>query len=298
MKIANAPCSWGVLEFDLPGEPLDYPQVLNEMQVIGYSGTELGDWGFLPTDSEKLRAELKERELTLVAAFLPIPFADRYTHAWGKARAVQHARLLVAAGFDNAFIVLSDHNGSVEERWKNAGRIRPEHGLTKKQWRTFVKGVHRIARAVKDEMGLRTVFHHHCAGYVETPDELDTLMKRTDPELVGLCIDTGHYRFGGGNPLDIFEKHGERIWHVHFKDCDPEIVAQVLKEDLSYFNAINSGVFCELGKGDVDFPAFIAELRKRNYDGWIVVEQDVLPEMGTPYESAKRNFNYLKSIGL
>ena len=298
MKIANAPCSWGILEFELKGEPLDYTQVLNEMHAIGYSGTELGDWGFMPTDSEKLRSELKERELTLIAAFVPIPFSDQRLHAQGEARALQHARLLVASGFDTAFIVLSDDNGTVEQRTQNAGQIHPEHGLTKKQWDTFVEGVHRIAKSVRDEMGLRTVFHHHCAGYVETPDEVDILMQRTDPELVGLCFDTGHYRFGGGNPLDIFEKHAERIWHVHFKDCHPEIVAQTFLEDWGYFGAIDNGVFCELGKGDVDFPTFIAELRKRNYDGWIVVEQDVLPDMGSPYESAKRNFKYLKSIGV
>ena len=298
MKIANSPCSWGVLEFEPKDRYPDYTEVLNEMQMLGYRGTELGDWGFMPTDCEKLRAELTERELTLVGAFVPIPFADRWAHQSGKARALQHARLLVAAGFDKAFIVLSDDNVTVEERAENVGRILPEHGLTREQWNTFVQGVHRIAQSVRDETGLRTVFHHHCAGYVETPAEVDILMERTDPDLIGLCFDTGHYRFGGGNPLDIFDKHGERIWHVHFKDCHPEIAAQAFKEDWDYNMAISGGVFCELGKGDVDFPAFIAELRKRNYDGWIVVEQDVLPEMGSPYESAKRNFQYLKSIGI
>ena len=59
---------------------------------------------------------------------------------------------------------------------------------------------------------------------------------------------------------------------------------------------LGTAFFCELGRGDVDFPAFLAELRKRNYDGWIVVEQDVLPGMGSPYESAERNLRYLNSI--
>ena len=298
MKIANAPCSWGVLEFEPQSKSADYTEVLNEMQAIGYRGTELGDWGFLPTDSEKLRAELAARELTLVGAFVPIPFADPWAHRLGEARALQHARLLVTAGFDTAFIVLSDDNVTVEERTENVGRIRPEHGLMQEQWDTFIVGVHRVAQAIRDEMGLRTVFHHHCAGYVETPEELDILMERTDPDLVGLCFDTGHYRFGGGEPLDIFDKHAERIWHVHFKDFDPEIAALTYSADWKYNSAVNSGIFCELGKGDVDFPAFIAELRNRNYDGWIVVEQDVLPGMGSPYESAKRNFQYLKSIGV
>ena len=184
----------------------------------------------------------------------------------------------------------------MEHRTHNAGRIRSKHGLTQEQWDTFVAGVHRLAKSVLDETGLRTVFHHHCAGYVETPEEVDTLMERTDPNLVGLCFDTGHYRFGGGEPLDIFDRHVERIWHVHFKDCHPEIAARSHKDSWDYFQSVENGVFCELGKGDVDFPTFIAELQNRNYDGWIVVEQDVLPGMGSPYQSAKRNYQYLSLI--
>lgn len=296
MKIANAPCSWGVLEFDLQGKSPDYTQVLDEMHEIGYRGTELGDWGFMPTDPAQLRDELAARELTLLGAFVPVALADVETHATGETSALQHARLLADVGGDAPFIVLSDDNGTIPQRTHNAGRIRPEHGLTQDQWDTFVDGVHRIAQSVRDETGLRTVFHHHCAGYIETPEEVDMLMQRTDPNLVGLCFDTGHYRFGGGDPLDIFDKHSERIWHVHFKDCHPEIATRSRQDDWDYFQSVGKGVFCELGQGDVDFPAFIAELRSRNYDGWIVVEQDVLPGMGSPYQSAKRNFQYLNSI--
>ncbi len=298
MKLANAPCSWGILEFDLQGKSPNYTQVLDEMQAIGYHGTELGDWGFMPTDPKQLRDELAARDLTLLAAFVPVAFADAEAHAAGEEYALQHARLLADAGGDTPFIVLADDNGSVEMRTQHAGRIRPEEGLTQKQWDTFVTGVQNIAQAVREETGLRTVFHHHCAGYVETPSEVDMLMQHTDPDLVGLCFDTGHYRFGGGDPLDIFDKHADRIWHVHFKDCHPDVANRSRQEGWDYFQSVGHGVFCELGNGDVDFPQFIAELRKRNYDGWIVVEQDVLPGMGSPYESTERNFRYLKSIGV
>lgn len=298
MKIANAPCSWGILEFDLQGKSPDYTQVLDEMQAIGYLGTELGDWGFMPTDPKQLRDELAARDLTLLGAFVPVAFADAEAHAAGEKFALQHAKLLVDAGGDTPFVVLADDNGSIKIRAQNAGRICPDQMLTQEQWDTFVMGVQNIAQTVREETGLRTVFHHHCAGYVETPSEVDMLMQHTDADLVGLCFDTGHYRFGGGNPLDIFDKHAERIWHVHFKDCHPDIANRSRQEEWDYFQSVENGVFCELGKGDVDFPAFIAALRKQNYDGWIVVEQDVLPGMGSPYESAERNFRYLKSIGI
>ena len=124
------------------------------------------------------------------------------------------------------------------------------------------------------------------------------LMQITDPSLLGLCFDTGHYRFGGGDPILGIRKYKDRIWHVHFKDCHPEVVERSRTEQWNYFTSVRNGIFCELGKGNVDFPQIKAELEKIGYDGWIVVEQDVLPGMGKPKESAQRNREYLASIGL
>ena len=61
---------------------------------------------------------------------------------------------------------------------------------------------------------------------------------------------------------------------------------------------MGKGIFPELGQGDVDFPAVLHELEHIGYDSWIVVEQDVLPGMGSPRQSAQRNRDYLRSIGL
>jgi inosose dehydratase len=120
----------------------------------------------------------------------------------------------------------------------------------------------------------------------------------TDPTIVGLCFDTGHYRFGGGDPLAGLQKHSDRIWHVHFKDHSPAVAAQTRAHGWDYFESVRHGIFCELGQGDVAFPAIAAQLKQRGYDGWIVVEQDVLPGMGSPKESAQRNRDYLRGIGL
>jgi inosose dehydratase len=123
-------------------------------------------------------------------------------------------------------------------------------------------------------------------------------LELTDPELIGLCIDTGHYRFGGGDPINALDEFSNRIWHVHFKDCHPQI-AQASKEKYwDYFESVRQGVFCELGKGEVDFTNIIDQLLKMNYEGWIVVEQDVLPGMGSPKICALKNRKYLKNLGL
>jgi len=298
INIANAPCSWGVLEFDLEGEAAGYAQVLDEIQETGYSGTELGDWGFMPTDPVELKRELDRRNLTLLSAFVPVRLKDPDAHVPGAAVAVRTARLLAAVSPGQAFIVLADDNGKDPVRTQNAGRVKAEEGLCTAEWRAFGDGVQCVAESVYQATGLRTVVHHHCAGYIETPAEIEILLGLTDPNLVGLCFDTGHYRFGGGDPLEGLRKHAGRIWHVHFKDCHPDIAGQSRREQWDYFTSVKNGIFCELGKGDVDFRAVKAELDRLGYDGWIVVEQDVLPGMGSPKQSAQRNREYLRSIGL
>lgn len=298
IKIANAPCSWGVLEFDLENKAAGFEQVLDEIRETGYQGTELGDWGFMPTDPPELYKELNNRNLSMVGAFVPVFLKDPARHSAGAETAVKTAKLMAEAGYPDAFIVLADENGSIKERTQNAGRVTPAMGLSKDEWKVFGQGANLVAQEVKNKTGLRTVFHHHCAGYVETPDEIDSLLGSTDPSLVGLVLDMGHYMFGGGDPLQALKKHSNRIWHIHFKDCHPDIAAKSREEGWDYFKSVGNGVFCELGKGSVDFPSIVRQLGITNYSGWIVVEQDVLPGMGNPKVCAKRNRDYIKSLGL
>ena len=312
IRIGNAPCSWGVLEFGLEGETADYRRVLDEMQETGYEGTELGDWGFLPTDPHRLREELRARGLSLLGAFVPVALKDPQAHAAGQEAAVRTARLLADVQAELGSIpaelgsipngapciVLADDNGKDPVRAQNAGHIRPEHGLSAAEWQTFALGAQRIAEAVRQATGLRTVFHHHCGGYVETPAEVDRLMGLTDPLLLGLCFDTGHYSYAGGDALSGIRKHASRIWHVHFKDYDPAVGIRAAVEGWGYLDAVRQGVFCPLGQGAVDWAGVVAELRVMRYEGWIVVEQDVLPGQGEPKGSARRNRAFLAELGL
>lgn len=298
MKVANAPCSWGVLEFGLEGKTAGYQTVLKEMSDTGYIGTELGDWGFMPTDPALLRETLFKRNLDLIGAFVPVNFINPIAHERGARTAIKTASLLSAVNPDEAKIVLSDENGLNPVRRKLAGRIESQHGLKISEWDLFAEGVEFVAKRVLEETGIESVFHHHCAGFVETPEEIKHLMDRTDPELVGLCFDTGHYAFGGGDPVQGLKRFSDRINHVHFKDWDQKISEKSVKNAWDYFESVGNGIFCELGKGSIDFEAVLKELRKQNYDGWIVVEQDILPGMGSPKESAKRNREFLESIGV
>ena len=299
VRVANAPCSWGALEFDLdpaptPGSP--DKKILTEMAATGYAGTELGDWGLLPTEPELLIALLATKGLDLVGAFVPVPWIAPDAVQRGRRDALRIARLLAAVG-DRPFVILADDNGADPRRRSRAGRITPSDGLSPDDRARFALAVDQVAAEITDETGLPVVFHHHGGGWIETPDEIARLLDATSPERVGLCLDTGHYALGRGDPVDALTRFAGRIPHVHFKDFDPRLVAAADEAGWDYFDLVREGVFPELGTGAVDFPSIADRLRRDVYTGWVVVEQDVLPEMGTPLESARRNRAFLEGLG-
>ena len=298
--VGNAPCSWGTLEFEgTGGKQIGFARMLDELAETGYTGTELGDWGYMPTDPPALRDELKKRGLVMLGAFVPVALKDPYALTSGIANAIKIARLLSAVATSPApFLVLADNNGTVPHRTQRAGRITKEDGLSPAQWKTFAAGAEAVARAVLAETGLKTVFHHHCAGYVETHEEIARLLELTDPKTLGLVFDTGHYTYGSGgaDALKALKQFRERVWYVHLKDCQPSVSARARSEGWDYFTALRHGIFCELGKGSVDFPEVLRRLADWQYPGYMLVEQDVLPGMGSPKESARRNREYLASI--
>lgn len=304
VRIGNAPCSWGTLE-NQESSPIGFGQMLDELKAAGYVGSELGDWGFMPTDGAALKHEFDVRGLTLTGAYVPIAFARADAHAEGVERAVRTAQLLAAAADPSAppFLVLADDACKVPARSASAGRIGHREMLDESGWRTFAAGVEAAARAVRERTGLRSVFHPHCAGYVETPQEITCLLALTDPDVVGIVFDTGHYMYGAGRSdgadvVDALERFADRIDYVHLKDCSPHVAAHARAAGWDFLTAVRNGLFCELGQGGVPYAAVVDWLRASGYDGFVTVEQDVLPGMGAPYSSAVRSREYLRSLGL
>ena len=296
IRIATAPVSWGILEFAGRSSQPPWESVLDEMASAGYSGAELGPYGYLPADPEALKPALAARGLQLLSAFVPVRLADASCHAAGLETARRVGGLLAACGCQH--IVLSDDNAAAPHRLRRAGRIAPADGLDEAGWRTLAGCVNHIARRMKEEFGLETVFHHHCAGFVETPDEVARLLEMTDPRTVGLCLDTGHYVYGGGDPVECIRRHGVRVRYLHLKDVEPAVMARARAEAWDYFQAVAAGVFCELGRGCVNFAGVLTAMNELNYAGWAVVEQDIIGGMGTPLESARRNREYLRRLGV
>jgi len=294
IRIGTAPVSWGVMDVEKWERKQSYAEVLDEMVQAGYTGAELGPYGFLPTDPGQLKAELGRRNLALIGAFVPIPLARPESHEEGLQAVVETARLLAQSGAP--LIVLAD--AMYEERMAVAGSVEEErHGLTDGQWEKAARMLERAARAAR-EHGLRAVFHHHAGTFVETPKEVDWLMEMTDAALLGLCLDTGHYFYGGGNPVETAGRHAARIWHLHLKDIRGDVLNKVRRQKIGFLEAVQEGVFCELGEGTVDLPGVIEILAAAGFDGWAVFEQDVDPSLPgvEPVKSAARSREYLRKV--
>jgi inosose dehydratase len=306
IRVANAPCSWGTIEGF--GDVTPWATMLDELAATGYVGTELGDLGYLPDEPAALREALRARGLVMLGGFEGVPLARAGVVAERRERLLRVARLLAAVADPAAgrapYFILADDTRGDPTRTRHAGRVTPDLALSAAQHATFVANAVEIARLIEGETGLRTLYHHHCAAFVETPDEIERFLDATPAGLIDLVFDTGHYTFGTGRPddgraaLDGLARFWSRIPYVHLKDCSASVAARSRAQGWDYTRSIGEGVFCELGRGSVDLPGVLAFLRARGYADWLTVEQDVLPGMGTPRESARRNRDVLRALAL
>jgi inosose dehydratase len=295
IRVGNAPVSWGVYEADRPNPP--FGRILDEIAGAGYEGTELGPYGYLPTEAAALARELKGRRLGLGSSFVALPLEDASRRADSVAHALRVARLLATQRVGE--LILADDEDPARARI--AGRIDKDgrSGWSDAQWREAAATIEAVARALRDQLGMRVVVHHHAGTFVETPAEIDRLLATTDADLVGLLLDTGHCVYGGGDPLDVLRRHRGRVRYLHLKDARPSELRHVRSSDVSMSEAWKRGVFCPLGEGMVDFPRLIETLRGGGYAGWLIVEQDVVPDAQgrlepDPSESARKSRAYLR----
>jgi inosose dehydratase len=294
-QFASAPDSWGVLDYPGPSWEQSYEKMLDEMAEGGYMGSELGPYGFFPTDAKILQPQLEKRKLKLLASFVPVKMTDpaASTAVMERIRKVGH----LLAALKAPFLVMADDQS--KERNAFSGRTYDKGcpTLSAEQWKHIGKIV-ADAEKVANEFGLDLVFHPHVATYVETPEECERFFDATSHTNVGLCLDTGHCVYGHGDSVKEAEKYKNKLRFVHIKDCNTKVLEEARRNKWTFEEAIEHKVFTIIGKGDIDFPAFFRALVKNNYSGWMVVEQDV--KFGAtpipPAESIAASLKYLRGV--
>ena len=299
IRLAAAPVSWGVTEVASGAARQPWTQVMDEIAVAGYAATELGPYGYYPTDAATLRAALAQRGLTLASAFVPLPLSAPVHFADAAAEALVIGQLLADLGA--TAIVLSDAGDA--RRAASAGQLAPDAivGIDATDWDRAAELIAALARQMRT-LGLDTVFHHHAGTYVETPAELAALCSRVPAELVGICLDTGHYVYGGGHPREALAHYGARIRYLHLKDVAAESLARARAAGQDFVTAVASGVFTALGSGCADIAGVVADVRASGYRGWAVVEQDIIGERDaagrTPLAGVTAARELLRTLGI
>jgi len=298
IQVANAPVSWGIMESVEPPPDYPYTRVLEELAQAGYAGTELGPYGFLPTAPAALERELARRGLTLCSAFVAMQLDNRGAHETGFAHLARTAELI--SQVDCRLLILSDEISA--DRSAVAGRREEANQLSwnETEWKAAEKAI-RAAVARCEELGLQVAFHHHVGTHVETPEEVERLLSLFAPDELGLCLDTGHCVYGGGDPVSLLERYADRVRCVHLKDVDGVRIGEVRSQGVDFHAAVRRGVFAPLGRGVIDFSRLAALLREHRFDGWVVVEQDVLAGgrgAAAPLANATAARQYLRQLGL
>ncbi|MFD9727820.1 sugar phosphate isomerase/epimerase family protein [Streptomyces sp. NPDC059072] len=292
IRVGSAPDSWGVW---FPDDPRQTPweRFLDEVADAGYEWIELGPYGYLPTDPARLAEETAKRGLRVSAGTVftglhhgPAVWEATWEHV---SRIAELTRAMGAA-----------HLVVIPSFWRDdkTGEVLEDRTLSASQWRELASQTERLGREVRDRYGLRIVVHPHADTHIDTPANVARFLDATDPELVSLCLDTGHYAYCGGDSVQAIETFAERIGYLHLKQVDPRVLAEVVAQELPFGPAVGRGVMCEPPSGVPALEPVLAAAERLGVDLFAIVEQDMYPcPPDRPLPIARRTRDYLRSCG-
>ncbi len=303
ITVANAPISYGAFELTVgidPNTP-DAGFVLNEVAAAGYAGIDLGPVGYLG-DGPVLAERLASRHLGLAGAYLEFPFADPvgleklFPELDAMLDTFDAVRDTVPGPPPRPTIA----DASSDTRRLSPGQSisNPSLGLSIDDWKKFEVGLKSVLARCRDR-GYEPTFHPETGTFVEAPWEIQRVLEISD---VGLCLETGHIFVCGGDPLEILRSTPERVNHVHLKDAHRAKMDGLIADGEPTPAIWSREVFCALGDGDVDLGGILTELDRLNFEGWLVVEQDIFPQTAARFAQAvddqQNNRRFLSRRGL
>ncbi len=290
--LGSAPDSWGVW-FPEDEQQVPWTRFLDELASAGYRWFELGPYGYLPTDPRQLADEAAARGLQVSGGttFGALHRPEKWAETVATARRV--AELTAAAGAHHLVFIPPMY------RDEKTGAYTEEPQLTAEQWNSLGGRANELGRILLDEYGVRLVLHPHADSHIQTQPEIERFLNETDSRYANLCLDTGHVAYGGGDNLDLIRRFAERIGYVHIKQMDPDVLAQVAAEGLSFGEAVKRGVCVEPPAGVPDPASVVEALSALDAELFVIVEQDLYPcAAEVPLPIAVRTREYLAAQGL
>ena len=289
VRLGVTPTLWWNDDFPSIDIGISFGQCVSEMALAGFSGCSIGHK--YPTDPAVLKPALDLRGLAVSE-----PWVSTYFTISDMAQQTVdnfEDRLAFLKAVGGTDIVVAEFGGSSHTQPIALFANRPV--FTDRQWDALADGLNRLGK-IAASAGMRLCYHHHLGTGVMTRADVDRLLASTDPGLVHLLLDTGHLAFAGDDPLAAAIAHAGRIKHVHLKDIRPQVVSTVLRENLSFRDAIAAGVFTVTGDGAIDFVPILQALADAGYQGWLVVEAEQDPAKANPLEYALKARAYLREV--
>jgi inosose dehydratase len=291
VRIGVNPLSW--MNDDLPslGGETALETALAEGKEIGYAGFELGNK--FPKDGPALKAKLDEFGLACVSGWYSGQLAHDTVEREVE-RCVAHMDKLRFCGAN--VVVYGEVAGSIQGDMNRPLRERPRFA-DGAAWQAYAKKLDAFGAHLKSTYGITLAYHHHMGAYVESPQDIDMLMRLTDPAKVELLFDTGHAYYGGAaDPNALLARHASRVVHVHCKDVRPDVIAKARNDGWSFLQGVLAGTFTVPGDGVIDYDAVLGTLHAAGYRGWLVVEAEQDPAVAPSYRYAKKGHDTLKRI--
>lgn len=292
-RVGIAPDSWGVWNAVDDAQPAP-ERYLREVQAAGYHWTELGPYGYLGTDPAKIADDFDRYDLALSAGTVFTNLHRGGTEietAWHDVDRV--AALVKALG--------GEHVITIPGLWERGadGSVRGSRTFSADEWTTFLAGHDEIGRRLLEVHGLRQQFHSHAESPIGSYREVTRLIEGTDPRYTNLCLDTGHLAYYYGDNVRLIRQFPTRIGYLHLKQVEPDLLADVLKNDISFVDAVLQGVMVEPPFGVPEYGSVLAEAAAANPGLFAIIEQDMYPvgDFDLPLPIARRTREYIESCG-
>jgi len=284
IKLGIAPIAWSNDDMPELGGETTLEQCLSEASKAGFTGIESG--GKFPKNSKELIPKLEKENLQLCSGWYGATLLKNTPKEEFK---LMREQMDLFKDCKSPCMVFAEVTNSVQGDPKTPLSKKPK--LSEDEWKLLIFRINEISKMMIDE-NMPLAYHHHMGTVIETESETRRLIESTN-DSVKLLIDTGHMLFAGGNSIKITEDFMERIIHIHCKDIRKNILEKSLKNDSTFRQAFLDGAFTVPGDGCIDYMPFLKILKKRNYEGWFVVEAEQDPAKANPFEYAKIGYNYL-----
>jgi inosose dehydratase len=289
VSVGIAPDSWGVWFADDPRQT-PWSRYLDEVASLGFTWTELGPYGYMPTDRSQLERELESRHLRLAAGAVMFDLEDRGAAARIAEEVEQVCALVKALGGSYLLIIDDVYTNLFTGESRLPAELDPE------SWSRLVQTTVDLCETA-ERHSLRAAFHPHAQSHVEYEAQIERLLEDAPP--LTLCLDLGHHAYCGGDPVAFLRRHADRVSYLHLKSVDKEFADRVQRDGIPFAEAVAQGVFVEPSEGVVDFQALRSAIDEVGYEGYAIIEQDMYPtDFDRPLPIARRTQEYLSGLGL